>query len=61
MCTCNFLSQSGQNRATLGQSKKSCVVYGMPKIAFEMGAVDKQVDIEKMALSILDALGKKGS
>ena len=39
--------------ATLGQNKASCVVYGMPKVAFDMGAVDKQVDVEHMASSIL--------
>ncbi|HEY5587050.1 MAG TPA: chemotaxis protein CheB, partial [Ruminiclostridium sp.] len=34
----------------------SCVVYGMPKVAYEIGAVDKQIkldDIPKLiALSI---------
>jgi len=30
----------------LGQDEKSCVVYGMPKVAFEIGAVEKQVSLE---------------
>ncbi len=30
---------------TLGQTEKSCVVYGMPKVAFELGAVDQQFDL----------------
>jgi two-component system chemotaxis response regulator CheB len=39
--------------ATLGQDEASCVVYGMPKVAFELGAVEKQVSIQKLAPAIL--------
>jgi two-component system chemotaxis response regulator CheB len=38
---------------TFGQDEKSCVVYGMPKVAFEKGAVEKQVPIDQMVPSIL--------
>ena len=34
---------------TLGQNQESCIVYGMPKVAFEMGGVQKQVPLKKMA------------
>ncbi|MEO9820455.1 MAG: chemotaxis-specific protein-glutamate methyltransferase CheB [Paracoccaceae bacterium] len=34
---------------TLGQSETSCVVYGMPRAAMEIGAVQEQVHIEKIA------------
>ena len=34
---------------TLGQSENSCVVYGMPRAAMEIGAVQEQVHIEKIA------------
>lgn len=34
---------------TLGQDEASSVVYGMPKVAFEMGNVMEQVPLEKMA------------
>ncbi len=34
---------------TLGQSESSCVVYGMPRAAFEAGAVMQETDIEHMA------------
>lgn len=37
---------------TLGQDEDSCVVYGMPKAAFNMGAVEKQVSIDDMAKEI---------
>ena len=38
-----------QGAWTLGQDEESAVVYGMPRVAFELGAVQKQVPIEKMA------------
>ena len=34
---------------TLGQNQASSIVYGMPKVAFELGAVQKQVPLEEMA------------
>ncbi|MCT8333300.1 chemotaxis response regulator protein-glutamate methylesterase [Leptospira sp. 85282-16] len=33
---------------TIGQNKESCVVYGMPKVAYELGAVTYQVPLEEM-------------
>jgi len=38
---------------TLGQDEASCVVYGMPKSAFEIGAVEKQVPLSLMGPKIL--------
>ena len=38
-----------QGAWTLGQDEKSSIVYGMPKVAFEMGGVQKQVALENMA------------
>ena len=37
---------------TLGQDEASCVVYGMPKQAFEIGAVQKQIPLSKMGRKI---------
>ncbi len=34
---------------TLGQNKESSIVYGMPKVAFELGGVQKQVALKDMA------------
>ena len=39
---------------TLGQDESSCVVYGMPKAAFEIGAVEKQVPLARMGQAILN-------
>jgi len=33
----------------IGQDETSCVVYGMPKAAYERGAIDKQADVNKIA------------
>lgn len=37
---------------TLGQDEKSSIVYGMPKVAYELGAVQKQVALKDMADAI---------
>jgi two-component system chemotaxis response regulator CheB len=37
---------------TLGQDETSAVVYGMPRVAFELGHVQEQVSLEKMATRI---------
>jgi len=39
---------------TLGQDEKSAVVYGMPKVAYELGHVMEQVSLENMARRICD-------
>jgi len=41
-----LLAMRQKGARTLGQDEKSCVVYGMPKVAFEIGAVEKQVSLE---------------
>lgn len=37
---------------TLGQNASSCIVYGMPRAAYEMGFVDQQVPLNEMADTI---------
>lgn len=41
-----------QGAWTLGQDAESSVVYGMPRVAYEMGAVMQQVSLSKMAETI---------
>jgi two-component system, chemotaxis family, protein-glutamate methylesterase/glutaminase len=41
---------------TLAQDEESCVVFGMPKVAIELGAVDKVVPLEGMAQAILSSV-----
>ena len=44
---------------TVGQDEASCVVYGMPKAAFQIGAVSQQAPLEKIGPLILDLARKK--
>ncbi len=44
---------------TIGQDESTCVVYGMPKVAYDIGAVKHQVrldDIAKKAYSLLSIM-----
>jgi two-component system, chemotaxis family, protein-glutamate methylesterase/glutaminase len=38
---------------TLGQSEASCVIYGMPKAAMEMGAVQAELPLDRLAEEIV--------
>ena len=40
---------------TLGQNQETCVVYGMPRAAFEAGAVERQLSLSAMPEAILAA------
>ncbi len=39
---------------TVGQSPETCVVYGMPKVAYEIGAVMEQIPLTRIHLKMLD-------
>ncbi|CAN5264642.1 chemotaxis response regulator protein-glutamate methylesterase [soil metagenome] len=39
---------------TLGQDEASCVVYGMPRVAQETGAVERQLPLARLSSAILD-------
>lgn len=41
---------------TIGQDEASCVVYGMPKAAFELGGIKKQASLELMGYQIMKFL-----
>ena len=45
---------------TLGQDQESCVVYGMPKAAYEMGAVAQQLPLSAMACMITEVARHQG-
>ncbi len=38
---------------TVGQDEKTCVVYGMPKVAFEKGGVEKQFPLDEIAGTVI--------
>lgn len=44
-----LLSMRKAGARTIGQDEQSCVVYGMPKVAFNIGAVEKQAPLSDIA------------
>ncbi|HEY3860727.1 MAG TPA: chemotaxis response regulator protein-glutamate methylesterase [Verrucomicrobiae bacterium] len=43
---------------TLAQNEETCVVYGMPRAAVELGAVDRQVSLENFPQAIIHELDR---
>lgn len=50
-----LLAMRQAGAVTVGQDEASCVVYGMPKTAAQIGAVQKQLPLHRIADAILDA------
>ena len=53
-----LLAMKNAGARTIGQDEKTCVVYGMPKVAYEIGAVNWQVPLEQIAQKIYYLLDK---
>lgn len=51
-----LLSMRKKGARTIGQDEKSCVVYGMPRAAFELGAVERQAPLEGIPQAIARAV-----
>lgn len=51
-----LLAMRQKGARTIGQDEKSCVVYGMPKVAYDIGAVEKQVPLDNVAQAITSAV-----
>ena len=47
--------------ATIAQDEQTCVVYGMPKVAVELGAVDKVLPLERIPQAIQQALSARAT
>jgi two-component system chemotaxis response regulator CheB len=50
-----LLKMRGAGAQTLAQDENSCVVFGMPREAIQIGAADKVVCLDRMAQAILAA------
>ncbi|MBI5165517.1 MAG: chemotaxis response regulator protein-glutamate methylesterase [Magnetospirillum sp.] len=48
-----LLAMRRAGAATLGEDESSCVVYGMPRAAREIGAVEREIPLSRMAEEIL--------
>ena len=44
---------------TLAQDEQSCVVFGMPKEAINLGAVERIVPLNRMAQQIIETLSAR--
>jgi two-component system chemotaxis response regulator CheB len=51
-----LLTMRQKGAKTIGQDEKSSVVYGMPKVAFNIGAVEKQTSLENISSVIYSML-----
>jgi two-component system chemotaxis response regulator CheB len=54
-----LLAMRNSGSHTIGQDQLSCVVYGMPKAAFEMGAVERQISLQMIPQAIMSILHSK--
>lgn len=51
-----LLAMRQKGARTIGQDEASAVVYGMPKVAYEIGAVERQTSLDNMAQVIMNML-----
>ncbi|MDR0196690.1 MAG: chemotaxis response regulator protein-glutamate methylesterase, partial [Oscillospiraceae bacterium] len=51
-----LLKMKNAGAFTIGQDKDTCIVYGMPMVAFNMGGVVKQAPLQSITGIILDKL-----
>jgi two-component system chemotaxis response regulator CheB len=49
-----LLAMRGKGCMTIGQDRDSCVVYGMPGVAQEIGAVTRQLTLTRIAPALID-------
>ena len=56
-----FLEMKNAGSVNFAQDEKSCVVYGMPGAAVNVGAIDKIVPLDQMAGVVLSQLKKSNA
>ena len=54
-----LLAMRNAGARTIGQDEKTCIVYGMPKVAYDIGAVCWQVPLEQISQKIHYLLDKR--
>ncbi|MDK2808099.1 MAG: two-component system, chemotaxis family, protein-glutamate methylesterase/glutaminase [Clostridiales bacterium] len=52
-----LLAMKRRGARTIGQNEKSCVVYGMPKVAYDIGGVERQLALDEISEKILTLIG----
>ena len=51
-----LLNMRKKGHFTIGQDEKTCIVYGMPMVSYNIGAVAKQAPLDKIAEVLVDHL-----
>lgn len=51
-----LLAMKKAGAVTIGQDEASCIVYGMPKVAFDIGAVDYQLPLTSISNKVYNLL-----
>ncbi len=54
-----LLEMKNAGARTIGQDEKSCVVYGMPKAAYDIGAVEKVMSLDNIPAGILNTFASQ--
>jgi two-component system chemotaxis response regulator CheB len=54
-----LLAMRQKGARTIGQDERSSIVYGMPKVAFNIGAVEQQASLEKIPALLCSLLSAK--
>ena len=50
-----LLAMRQKGARTIGQDEASSIVYGMPKVAYDIGAVERQVSLDSIAQAVINA------
>ncbi len=53
-----LLAMRNAGARTIGQDEASCVVYGMPKVAYDIGAVEHRLTLSAIASKVYSLLSK---
>lgn len=51
-----LLKMKQKGAITIGQDEKSCIVYGMPKVAYDIGGVQKQIPLRNIPQTVYSIL-----
>ena len=53
-----LLAMRKRGAKTIGQDEASAIVFGMPKVAYQLGAVEKQIALSDIPKLVLQYLGE---
>jgi len=54
-----MLAMRNAGARTLAQDEESCVVFGMPKVAYERGGAEKLVPLNKITQMVINLFSEK--